>query len=143
MIHARVTPERLVLDTHVWKGALDGTKISTKVLRRIDLARTKGALFVAAITVWEIAMLVAEGKIKLNAPTLTWISDAVHASGVVVHPLEPVVSVDAAELPLFHGDPADRIIVATARHLSAILVTRDAKILEWAGVTKGVRVLEP
>ena len=61
----------------------------------------------------------------------------------MVHPLEPEIAVDSAELPLFHGDPADRMIVATARHLSAMLVTRDAKILAWAEATKGVRVLEP
>jgi PIN domain nuclease of toxin-antitoxin system len=60
-----------------------------------------------------------------------------------VFPLEPAIAVDAGELPLFHGDPADRMIVATARHLRAILVTRDGKILDYALETKNVRVLEP
>ena len=88
-------------------------------------------------------MLVTKGMLKIGAPTLAWIADAVHASHVIVHPLEPSIAVDAAELAAFHGDPADRMIVATARHLRAALVTRDGGILEWANATNNVRVLEP
>src|SRR5450432_4275844 len=123
--------ERLVLDTHVWKMVLDGDRFLRHVLRRIETAAAHGSLYIAAITVWEIAMLVEKGALKLNQSTLEWITEAVHASHVVVAPLEPSVAVDAAELPLFHGDPADRMIVATARHLSASLVTRDVKILDY------------
>jgi len=93
--------------------------------------------------VWEIAMLATKGALKLNAPTLSWVTDAVHASRVIVFPLEPSIAVDAAELPLFHGDPADRMIVATARYLKAVLITRDTKILDYAEETKNVRAIEP
>jgi PIN domain nuclease of toxin-antitoxin system len=52
--------------------------------------------------------------------------------------------VDAVELPAWdHGDPADRLIVATARHLDAVLVTRDTRILQYAGETRAVRAIEP
>ena len=135
--------DRFVLDTHVWKAYVEGAGISARVVKRIDAARASGSLFVAAMSVWEVAMLAVKGQIKLNGPTLQWVSDAVRASGVVVHPLEPAIAVDSAELPRFHGDPADRMIVSTARQLSAVLVTRDSKILDWAEVTRGVRVLEP
>ena len=135
--------DRLVLDTHVWKAYVEGAGLSAKVVKRIDGARASGGLGVAAISVWEIAMLAAKGSLKLNGPTLGWVSGAIQGSGAVVHPLDPAIAVDSAELPLFHGDPADRMIVATARHVSAALVTRDAKILAWAEATKGVRVLEP
>lgn len=138
-----MTHERLVLDTHVWKKYVDGVGFAAKVVKRIDLARTNGSLFIAAMTVWEIAMLAAEGKIKLNGPALQWVTEAVAQSCAVVYPLEPAIAVDSAELPGFHGDPADRMFVSTARHLSAVLVTRDAKILAWAEATKGVQVLEP
>ena len=135
--------DRLVLDTHVWKSYVEGARLSASVVKRIDAARTNGSLFIAAISVWEIAMLASKGHIKLNGPTLQWVSQAVQGSGVTVHPLEPSVAVDSAELPVFHGDPADRMIVSTARQLAARLVTRDLKILEWAERTKSVRVLEP
>jgi PIN domain nuclease of toxin-antitoxin system len=135
--------DRLVLDTHVWKMLLDGDHFVPRALARIEKAARIGSLYVAAVTVWEIAMLAAKGALKLNAPTLSWIGEAVHASRVTVFPLVPEIAVDAAELPLFHGDPADRMIVATARHLSATLVTRDARILEYALETRNVRVLEP
>lgn len=135
--------DRFVLDTYVWKGYGEGTGITARVVKRIDVARANGSLFVAAISVWEVAMLAAKGQLKLSGPTLQWVSDAVQASGVIVHPLDPAIAVDSAELPVFHGDPADRMIVATARHLAAVLVTKDSTILDWAEATMGVRILEP
>lgn len=122
---------------------MEGAGVAPKIVKRIDAARVSGGLYIAAMTVWEIAMLATKGQIKLNGPTLQWVNDAVQASGVVVHPLEPAIAVDSAELPVFHGDPADRMIVSTARQLAAVLVTRDSRILDWAKATKGVRVLEP
>ncbi len=135
--------DRVVLDTHVWKAYVEGAGIAARTVKRIDSARASGSLYIAAMTVWEIAMLATQGRLKVNVPTMQWVSDAVHASGVVVYPLEPSIAVDSAELPVFHGDPADRMIVSTARHLAGLLITKDAKILDWAERTKGVRVLEP
>jgi PIN domain nuclease of toxin-antitoxin system len=135
--------DNFVLDTHAWKSYVDGSGLSPKVAKRIDVARSAGTLHVAAMTIWEVALLIHHGRIKINGPTMQWVLDAIAASGVVVHPLEPAISVDSVELPVFHGDPVDRIIVSTARHLRATLVTKDAKILDWAAETKGVRVLEP
>ncbi len=135
--------ERLVLDTHVWTMLVAGDRFAPRILRRIDAAAAAHALYIAAVTVWEIAMLATKRTLKLNAPTLLWVTDAVHASRVIVFPLEPSIAVDAADLPLFHGDPADRMIVATARHLKAVLITRDTKILDYANETKNVRALEP
>jgi PIN domain nuclease of toxin-antitoxin system len=138
-----VRGDALVLDTHVWKRYLEGSGVSARMVKRIDAAGAAQALYIAAITPWEVAMLAGQGKLELNGPTLQWIADAVKASGVIVHPLEPAIAVDAAELPVFHGDPADRMIVSTARYLGAILVTKDSKIHEWSAKTKGVRVLDP
>ncbi len=135
--------DRLVLDTHVWTMLVAGDRFAPRILRRIDAAAAADALYLAAVTVWEIAMLATKGALKLNAPTLSWVTDAVHASRVIVFPLEPSIAVDAAELPLFHGDPADRMIVATARYLKAVLITRDTKILDYAEETKNVRAIEP
>jgi PIN domain nuclease of toxin-antitoxin system len=135
--------ERILLDTHVWTMLVDGARFAPRVLRKIERAASTGALYLAAISVWEIATLAGKGKLRLESPTLKWVTDAVHASRIVVYTLDPAISVDAAELRPFHGDPADRMIVATARHLGAVLVTRDSLILDYAGETDGVRVLQP
>jgi PIN domain nuclease of toxin-antitoxin system len=135
--------EPLVLDTHVWVAVAIGRPIiAPKVVRRIDAASAAGLLHVAAITLWEVARLAVDGKLKLGRPTLEWIRAAVRSTRVEVIPLLPEIAVDSTELPAFHGDPADRMIVATARHLGATLVTRDGKILDY-GETRNVRVLEP
>lgn len=65
------------------------------------------------------------------------------AEAVVIVSLEPALAVDAADLGAFHGDPADRMIAATARHLGATLVTRDTKLLEYAAETRNLRAIEP
>jgi PIN domain nuclease of toxin-antitoxin system len=135
--------DRIVLDTHVWKIILGGDHVGRRALARIDEAASIGSLYIAAITVWEIATLVREGTFRVNAPTMGWITTAIHSSRVIVCPLDPAIAVDAAELSGFLGDPADRMIVATARHLGALLITRDAKILAYAAQTKNVLVLDP
>jgi PIN domain nuclease of toxin-antitoxin system len=74
---------------------------------------------------------------------LEWIHDALDALSVLVASLEPAIAVDAVNLPAWeHADPADRIIVATARRLEAPLVTADGIILAYAAETKAVRVVE-
>ena len=78
----RRASERLVLDTHIWKDYVDGTKLSAKIVRRIDAAREREALFISAITPWEIARLARDGRLKLNGPTLQWVTAAVAMSGV-------------------------------------------------------------
>lgn len=138
-----MTTDSIVLDTHAWKMYVAGDRFARRALRGIDTAAKSGRLYVAAITIWEIAMLVHKGNLRLGMPTMEWITRAIHRSRVVVHPLEPTIAVDSMELGAFHGDPADRMIVATTRHLSGVLVTKDGKILDYAEDTKNVRTLEP
>jgi PIN domain nuclease of toxin-antitoxin system len=135
--------EAIVLDTHAWKMLVDGDRFAPRVLRKIDAAAKADMLYIAAVTVWELAMLVTKGALRLNAPTLQWVTEAVHASRVAVFALEPAIAVDAAELAGFHGDPADRMIAATARHLGATLVTRDGRLLDYAAETHNLRAIEP
>ena len=137
------TTDPIVLDTHVWKMYVDGERFARRVLRRIDEAGTNGRLYVPAIAIWEIAMLVHKGHLRLGFPTMEWVTRAIHGSRVVVQPLEPTIAVDSMELGAFHGDPADRMIVATTRHLGGVLVTKDGNILDYADETKNVRALEP
>jgi len=137
--------EPLVLDTHVFLWFYEGVRVSKKVVRRIEAAAEANDLFVGAMTPWEIAMGARTGRIRVKGNVLQWIDAALKTIGAAVAPIEPAIAVDAVDLPgnWNHGDPIDRLIVATARHLDATLVTADTEILEYAATVKAVRVLEP
>ena len=76
-----------------------------------------------------------KGKLKFSTSSREWIAEATRTAGVTIHPLTPDICVESAELPgVFHGDPADQIIVATARLLGAPVVTADRKILDYPHV---------
>ncbi len=102
----------------------------------MEEAATHGLVRVSAISVWEIAMLEAKGRIRLSKDCRSWVDEASHAPGVALVPLTPEIAVESSRLPgTFHGDRADRILVATARREGAIFLTRDEKILAY-GRTK-------
>lgn len=135
----------IVLDTHIWIDVAFGRgRFTPRILRKLDKAAAAGALQVAAITCWEIAMLAHAGKLRVRGPVLGWLEQALELTRTAVVSFAPAIAGDAVELPSWnHADPADRIIVATARYLKATLVTRDAEILEYAERTKAVQALEP
>lgn len=123
----------LVLDTHVWfwlaigEGGLIG-----KTVDAIQEAALRSRILIPAIAVWELAMLERRGKISLDKPAKQWIQDALTAPGLTLAALTPEISVESCILPgNFHKDPADQMIVATARIERAILVTRDKRILDY------------
>ncbi len=77
-------------------------------------------------------MLEAKGRIRLSKDCLAWVQEALSAPGTSLVPLTPEIAVESSRLPgKFHGDPADRILVATARLLGATLLTRDERILAY------------
>lgn len=123
----------IVLDTHAWIWWLsDPGKLSEPARERIETATDIG---VAAISCWEVAMLTSKQRIRLDRDVLTWIHQALRRPGVQLVPLTPAIAVAAtqlaAELP---GDPADRMIVASALHLDADLVTRDRALRAFGKV---------
>jgi len=124
----------VVLDTHVFLWLINGEKdLSEKSKAIILKAREKGSIGLSAISLWEISMLCAHKRISLNQPCLNWITRSLEGPGIVLCPLSPEIVVESSFLPeQFQGDPADRIIVATARIFSALLVTRDEKILKYS-----------
>jgi PIN domain nuclease of toxin-antitoxin system len=129
------TPDRLLLDTHVWIWLMDGAagKLTTEIRSRIQAAAGKGQVYVSAISVWEVATLEARGKITLSMDCRTWVDRALGAPGVKFAELTAAIAVDSTRLPDgLHGDPADRILVATARALHGTLVTRDRLVLEYS-----------
>jgi PIN domain nuclease of toxin-antitoxin system len=130
------TSERssLLLDTHVWIWfMLANAELAVSERNAINRAAASGQLRIAAISVWEAALLASRGRVVLGRPLTQWITAAVSAPGLTIEPLLPQVAVEACSLPeAFHRDPADRLIVATARVTNATLMTRDQRILDYA-----------
>ncbi len=126
----------VLLDTHVWVWwNSEPDKIRAGLRAVIEAASSKSALYLSAISPWEVAMLVEKKRLHLEMDTLLWIERALDEAGLSLYPLSPAVAVASNRLPgAFHSDPADRIIVATARELGATLLTRDEAILAYSGV---------
>jgi PIN domain nuclease of toxin-antitoxin system len=127
--------EQFLLDTHLWVWLLNGNAQvqQSAVFSPLLKASKKSGLYISAISIWEVAMLEAKKRITFSTDIRSWIHDAVSAPGLQVIPLLPDISIDSTHLPgEFHGDPADRIIVATARLLKCPVVTADKKILSYA-----------
>ena len=125
----------LLLDTHVLVRLIDGNqKLGVRAREAIRLAYSEDRAVVSAITPWEIALLISKGRLTLEREVLTWIHAALAVPGVRLIPLEPELAVSSTRLPWeMHPDPADRILVATARHLGATLVTADQALLDFSG----------
>jgi len=79
-------------------------------------------LLLKLISCWEIAKLVEKGRIAFSIPTLTWILRSLTELGIYIVELSPEIAVESTQLPDFHQDPADQIIVATSRVLGMPLV---------------------
>jgi PIN domain nuclease of toxin-antitoxin system len=124
----------LLLDTHVvlW-STLDVGRLGSEAVRAINLASREDRLLISAITPWEIGLLASKKRVDLQRDTLEWVRGVLAKPGVRLAPLETEIAVASTRLPFeMHADPADRILVATARHLGATLVTADRALLELA-----------
>ena len=125
----------IVLDTHIWLWWVHGeAKLPSAHAEHIRRNAASG-IGVSAISCWEVAMLDAAGKFVLPEPIGVWLRQALGGSGVRLLPLSPEIAVEATRLPApFHRDPADQILVATARVHDCPLVTLDRKILAYPHV---------
>jgi PIN domain nuclease of toxin-antitoxin system len=125
---------KLLLDTHVLVWLMEGSgRISDAVRAQLKQAANEDQLLVSAITPWEVALLTAKGRLKLKRDVSEWLDAALGMPGIHLEPLSPAIAVASTRLPgEIHGDPADRILVATARHTDAVLVTADLQILDYA-----------
>ncbi|MGD0789184.1 MAG: type II toxin-antitoxin system VapC family toxin [Terracidiphilus sp.] len=134
----------ILLDTHILVWLLNGSeRIGEPVHAQIQQAADEDSLFISAITPWEIAMLVAKGRLRLGKDVEEWIRAALSLPGIRLEPLSPAIAVASTRLPWeVHPDPADRILLATARHLDATLVSIDGKMLDY-GAQGFVRCIAP
>ena len=132
----------LVLDTHVWVKFVAGAPLVKKARVAIEReARGGRGVLIPAISLWEIARLARDGRLKLGERAERWFEAALATVSGSVVAITPEIAIVAAGLA-YHGDPADRLILATAITSDAVLVTRDAAMLELAASGKGLRVLE-
>jgi PIN domain nuclease of toxin-antitoxin system len=135
----------LLLDTHVWIWAAERREeeLSLSVLKVIDAASRHGPVLISAISLWEIAMLAERNRITLSVDPLQWIERAAALPSVQIVELTPRIAVGSTNLPgKPHADPADRILMATARDTGARLVTCDRRILRYAESTRALAVLD-
>jgi PIN domain nuclease of toxin-antitoxin system len=126
----------LVLDTCAWLWYCAEPKKLSRVAREaIQREKARAGLIVSVISCWEIAKLVQKGKLKFSIRCREWIEFALQTEGISLYALTPEIAVESAELPgSFGGDPADQIIVATARALGVAVLTKDRKILDYPHV---------
>lgn len=106
--------------------------LSPAAVKRLEAAPQNGVILLPAICIWEVGLLVRKGRIMLSDPPAIWVHHALATPGLQLAPLTPEIALEASTLPgSFHADPADRLIVATARMEEATLLTRDRLILEY------------
>jgi PIN domain nuclease of toxin-antitoxin system len=125
----------LLLDTHVWVWYVENEskRFSRRIVSQVEAAVARGALLVSVISVWEVAQLEAVRRLELTMSARAWMARALSFPGLRLCDLSPSIAIDSTQLPgSIHRDPADRILVATARGTGATLVTCDEKILAYA-----------
>lgn len=125
----------LLLDTHVLVWASEGTNDLGKKTKAL-LLRESEQLFVSSITMLELARLATARHLQFSSPIEHWYERAKRALGALPVAMDDAIAREAYSLPgVFHADAADRILVATARVHSLGLITADARILKYRGVT--------
>ena len=125
----------IVLDTHIWVWWVHGDSALPAATHTLLTSSEQIGIGVSAISCWEVAKLVERGRLTLPCPVLDWIQQALSYPGVRLIELTPSICVESTQLPgTFHRDPADQIIVATARVLDVPLVTEDGKIRAYPHV---------
>jgi PIN domain nuclease of toxin-antitoxin system len=133
------TGDVVLLDTHAllwWKAGAE--LLSDTAARRIADARH---VLVSPISCWEVGMLVGKGRVQLDRPVDAWVADLMAEEDVQEAPLTPAVAVSAALLPDLHGDPADRLIVASALARRVPVVTKDRLLHAFAETSDAFDVI--
>ncbi len=121
----------ILLDTHTLIWLDEGSqRLGKNSLSLIDKALKSGNLFVSTISFWEVAMLIEKNRLEMQIAADAWRQSLIN-NGLQEIVLTGDIAIRAAHLADFHGDPADRMIVATAIQSDASLCTADQQILSW------------
>lgn len=124
----------ILLDTHVLVWLDQGSDyLGRRARRTIEQAFVREEIAIATVSFWEIGRLIAEERLLFDGDLNEWRVSLLN-SGFTELPIDGLVALTAAELPDFEGDPADRMITATAIAEEARLVTADARLLSQKGL---------
>ncbi len=120
----------IVLDTHAWIWWIaDPQRLSRPARAAIDQAARHRQLHISCISVWEIAMLVASGRLRLTMGVDDWVAASEALPFLTFVPIDSRIALRSVHLPApLHPDPADRMIVATTLVLGARLVSKDERM---------------
>lgn len=126
----------IVLDTSALiRWVCIPAKLSKKARKTIEEAFEKGEICISSISVWEISLLIKKGRLGFFLDTDTWLEKIESLPAIQFVPIDNKIAVSSVSLPDYsHKDPADRMIIATAREYGATLVTSDKKILTYPHV---------
>ncbi len=124
-----------LVDTHLWLWYQMGNTHRLKLnhVPWLEQMQEERRLFLSAISIWEIANLVAKNKLQLGQDISGWVAEAFAEDGFQLLGLSPDILIESTRLPgKLHGDPGDRMLIATARHHGLTLLTYDDLILKYA-----------
>jgi PIN domain nuclease of toxin-antitoxin system len=124
----------IILDTHIWIWWIDeNPKLSSQNLDIIQAHQNSG-LGISIISCWEIAKLVEKGILCFECTVEEWLELALAYPGIELLDLNLPIILQSTRLAGFHNDPADQIIVATAKVYNSLILTQDRKILDYLNV---------
>ncbi len=129
----------ILLDTHALIWWIEGNERPSR--RAAAAIKEHGPALVSPISFWELGILVERGRVSVDRDLTRWYRDLLASGTAEVAPLTPSGAISAARLSEFHGDPADRFIYATARELDVVLVSKDARIRDYAHEHREVEVI--
>ncbi len=126
----------ILLDTHAWVWFVgDPSRLSKSARKAVDGALEAGELAVSSMSVWEVAMLVKKGRLKLTLEAGAWVARCEAMPFLKFLPVSNAIAMQSVELPPpLHADPADRIIVATALQHRLALITKDRRLRDYEPV---------
>ena len=129
----KILKHKLLLDTHIWIWLMNEDQIFSPSFRStVDRISDQGGILISPISIWEVGMLVEKKRISIDMDCMDWVQKALSAPGVSIAPITPRIAIQSCRLPgHIHGDPADRLLLATAHEENAVLVTCDEKLLKY------------
>ena len=123
---------KLLLDTHIWLWSLLAPENLTRRVAKA-LINTENELWLSPMSTWELVMLVERKRVFLDRPVDAWIQEAMRRAPLREAPITHDIALETQHVRLLHGDPADRLIAATARQLHLTLVTADTRLIKGKG----------
>jgi PIN domain nuclease of toxin-antitoxin system len=125
---------KLLLDTHIWIWSLaDPRRLKSRILKALE--NPANEKWISPISIWEMMVLVAKGRIRLNADVEEWIAQALQTAPLREAPLTTEVVLATRNIHLPHRDPADAFLAATAKVFGLTLVTADTRLLAAKGIS--------